>query len=49
MLSKKQLELNKQIRYAIGECNILGSCNSPFITKLWHAFQTERNLYLILD
>ena len=49
VINKKNLIKNKQLIYAVTEFKILKMINSPFITKLQYAFQTEENLYLILD
>ncbi len=49
VINKKNLIKNKQLIYAVTEFKILKMVNSPFISKLQYAFQTEENLYLILD
>ncbi len=49
VLFKASLILKRKLRYAVAESNILKTCNHPFILKLHFAFQTPKNLYLILD
>jgi serine/threonine protein kinase len=49
VLFKANLILKRKLRYAVAESNILKTCNHPFILKLYYAFQTPKNLYLILD
>jgi serum/glucocorticoid-regulated kinase 2 len=49
VINKKNLKQNKLLMYAITEFKILKMANSPFIINLHYAFQTEENLYLILD
>lgn len=49
VLFKASLILKRKLRYAVAESNILKTCNHPFIVKLHYAFQTPKNLYLILD
>jgi len=39
----------KQLKYAVGEANILKKVLSPFIIKLHYSFQTPSNLYIALD
>jgi serum/glucocorticoid-regulated kinase 2 len=48
-LKKSSLILKKQLKYAIGEANILKKMFSPFILQLHYAFQTPHYLYLCLD
>lgn len=48
-LNKEFLIKQKQLKYAIGECKILAYLNHPFIIKLNYAFQTPKNLYMVLD
>lgn len=48
-LKKKNLILQKQLKYAIIEANILKQANHPFIVNLHFAFQTPHYLYLALD
>jgi protein-serine/threonine kinase len=48
-LSKTHLMSQNQLKYAIGECRILKNISSKFIIKLFYAFQTAKNLYLILE
>ena len=37
------------LRYAITECNILKQAKYPFIITLHYVFQTQDNLYMIID
>lgn len=39
----------KQLKYAVGEANILKKVDSPFIIKLYYSFQTPSNLYIAID
>lgn len=48
-LKKSTLILKKQLKYAIGEVNILKKLYSPFVLQLHYAFQTPHYLYLCLD
>ena len=48
-LKKKNLILQKQLKYAIIEANILKQANHSFIVNLHFAFQTPHYLYLALD
>ena len=48
-LNKEFLVKQKQLKYAIGECKILAYLNHPFIIKMNFAFQTPKNLYMVLD
>ena len=49
VLSKKKLFAKKQLKYAVGETNILKRVNNPFTVKLYYAFQTPNNLYMAMD
>ena len=49
VINKKFLMKNDQLKYAISECNILKQAASPFILTLYYSFQTQENLYMILD
>jgi serine/threonine protein kinase len=49
VLNKKRLISKKQLKYAVGEANILKKVESKFIIKLYYAFQTPTNLYMALD
>ena len=48
-LKKKNLIMQKQLKYAIIEANILKQASHPFIINLHFAFQTPHYLYLALD
>lgn len=48
-LKKSALIAKKQLKYAIGEANVLKKLMSPFIIQLHYAFQTPNYLYLCLD
>ena len=49
VINKNFLIRNNQLRYAITECNVLKQVNSPFILTLHYSFQTEKNLYMVID
>jgi len=49
VLNKKKLIAKKQLKYAVSEANILKKVNSPFIIKMYFAFQTPLNLYMAID
>jgi len=49
MLSKKHIIENNEIEHTMAECRILQRLRHPFLINLHYAFQTEDNLYLILD
>ena len=49
VLNKKKLFVKKQLKYAVGEVNILKKVSSPFIVKLYYAFQTPSSIYMALD
>ena len=49
VLNKKKLMAKKQLKYAVGEANILKKVNCPFIIGLHYSFQTPSNLYIALD
>ena len=49
VINKNFLIKNHQLRYAITECNVLKQVKSPFILTLYYSFQTEKNLYMIID
>ena len=48
-LNKQFLINQKQIKYAIGECRILRYLRHPFIISMSYAFQTPKNLYMVLE
>lgn len=49
VLSKKKLMAKKQLKYALGEANILKKVDNPFIVQLYYSFETPTNLYMALD
>ena len=49
VINKNFLIKNHQLRYAITERNILRQVKSPFILTLYYSFQTEKNLYMVID
>jgi serine/threonine protein kinase len=49
LLNKKFLMKQKQLKYAISECRVLKTLEHPFIINLEYAFQTPKNLYLVLE
>jgi ankyrin repeat protein/tRNA A-37 threonylcarbamoyl transferase component Bud32 len=48
-LSKQMLAKNRQLQYAIGESKIMRYLHHPFIVTLYYAFETPRNLYLVME
>ena len=48
-LNKQFLINQKQLKYAIGECKILRYLRHPFIISMSFAFQTPKNLYMVLE
>jgi serine/threonine protein kinase len=48
-LNKQFLINQKQLKYAIGECKILRYLRHPFIISMTFAFQTPKNLYMVLE
>lgn len=48
VLGKTALKRHNQLKYAIAECKVLRSSKHPFILSLYWAFQTPRNLYMVL-
>jgi serine/threonine protein kinase len=48
-LNKKFLIRHNQLKYAIRECKILRGLSHPFIIQLHYAFQTPKNLYIIME
>ena len=49
VINKNFLMKHRQLKYATTECNVLKQAKSPFILTLHYSFQTEKNLYMILD
>ena len=49
VINKNFLIKNHQLKYAITECNVLKQVKSPFILTLHYSFQTENNLYMVID
>jgi protein-serine/threonine kinase len=49
VLSKKFLSDNNQLKYAISECKIMRTIRHPFILTLHYAFQTPKNLFIVLE
>ena len=49
VINKNFLINSNKLRYAVTECNVLKQVNSPFILTLHFSFQTDKNLYMILD
>lgn len=49
VISKKHLKKKNNIQYMKSERDILLKCRHPFIVTLWHAFQTEKKLFLVMD
>jgi hypothetical protein len=48
-LSKQMLIKKKQLKYAIAESKIMRSLHHPYIVTLHYAFETPRNLYLVME
>jgi len=48
-LKKRQLIVKRQLKYAIGEANVLKKSRNPFILALHFAFQTREYMYFVLD
>mmetsp|Transcript_16026 Transcript_16026/g.29361 ORF Transcript_16026/g.29361 Transcript_16026/m.29361 type:complete len:769 (+) Transcript_16026:33-2339(+) len=48
-LSKQMLVKNRQLKYAIAESKIMRSLVHPYIVTLYYAFETPRNLYLVME
>lgn len=49
VLNKIKLKRNHQLKYAVAECKILKSIRHPFIVSLYWAFQTPKQLYMVLE
>ena len=49
VLNKVELIKNTQLKYAVSEANIMKRTSHPFIIKLDYAFQTPKNLYMIVE
>ena len=49
ILKKATIVEGNQIQHTITEKNVLQQINHPFIINLRYAFQSEHNLYLVLD
>jgi hypothetical protein len=48
-LEKKRFLNSNLLRYALTEKNVMVLNNSPFIVKLFFAFQTVNKLFLVLE
>ncbi len=49
VLHKSKIIGNNLIKYALTERNVLSLTNHPFIVKLMYAFQTDEELFLIME
>jgi protein-serine/threonine kinase len=49
VLNKQRIFASNLTRYVKTERNVLAVMSSPFIVRLFYAFQTENKLYLILE
>ena len=49
VISKRLLKKKNNIQYMRSERDILLKMNHPFIVSLWHAFQTDKKLFLVMD
>lgn len=48
-LNKGRLKKKKQFKYAIAESKIMRHLDHPFIVTLYNAFETPKNLYLVME
>lgn len=48
-VSKLELKRNQQYKYIVAESRIQKSIDHPFIVKLYWAFQTPNNVYLVFE
>lgn len=49
VLSKRKLNRENQLKYALAESKTLKEINHPFIIRLYWAFQTSKNLYMVYE
>ncbi|KAL4444736.1 hypothetical protein ABPG74_015944 [Tetrahymena malaccensis] len=49
LLDKEKLIQKNMMKYAIAERNVMQKCNSPFIVKMYHSFQTDTHLVITMD
>jgi beta-adrenergic-receptor kinase len=49
IMNKKRMKRKKSEQLALNELNALKAVDSPFVVKLFYAFQSNENLFLILD
>lgn len=49
VISKKDLVRKNLVDSAIAERNALAKAQNPFVVKLFYAFQSEENLYLVME
>ena len=49
VLSKKEMIKRNKIKRVLAEQEILSSSNHPFIVTLFHSFQSEDNLFFIME
>lgn len=49
VISKKDLVRKNLVNSAIAERNALAKAQNPFVVKLFYAFQSEENLYLVME
>lgn len=49
VLNKDKIIQNRLTRYAMTERNVLSSIKHPFIVRLNYAFQTQNELFLLLQ
>lgn len=49
VLHKSKIIGNNLVKYALTERNVLSLTNHPFIVKLTYAFQTDEELFLIME
>jgi len=49
VLRKKEMLLKHQVDHVKMEKDILASVNNPFVVKLFYSFESESNLYLVME
>jgi len=49
MLEKRKVERCQEVTHTFNERNILSGYHHPFIVKLHYCFQSDENLYMVLD
>ena len=49
IMKKKEIKKRNQVVHTKAEKNIMQEVESPFIVRLYYAFQTDAKLYLVMD